>query len=290
MASLIRRWHPTGSYSSRGGSGVRLVVLHTSAGAHPNSNLGPFIQGNNGVSYHVSFDNVTGGQAAPECYEYVTRGNKAWANCDHNAHAITGCFCTDAAGGSGWSRSQWLAQDRALWNAAKWVREECDYFGIPLVELTPSQAQGGGRGICQHMDLGGSGCGHADCGNGFPMDELIKRAKGGAGSAAPEPKPPFNVGAREDDLMGMMTGGTATVSVVNDVGHIRLTADPGWEGVDSIAIRVAIHKANTPNWPVTNVTLTPAAPRRDVPLHDGGTGDCVKLSVTGDHEVGYALL
>jgi len=264
MTDLIRLWHPTGSYSSRGGASVRIVVLHTSAGATPNKNLGPFIQGDNGVSYHVSFDNVTGGQAAPECWEYVTRGNKPWANCDLNSVSVTGCFCTDQQGGSGWSRSQWLAQDRALWNAAAWVREECQHFGIPIVALTPSQAQGGGRGVCQHMDLGGSGCGHADCGTGFPMDELIKRAKGGVG-ATPQPEPPPLL-LEEESLMQLVLGedGKAALPIPNHATHLRLVCAQGAH----VNVEWVNSTVSTKTYDLTGKK------RVDVPCGAGSNGSC----------------
>jgi len=225
--TLTREWHPSPSYSSRGGAGVRLIVVHTSAGATSNPNLANFLCGSNGVSYHISVDNVSGGQSAPFCYEYVTRGNKPWANCNYNGVSITGCFCTTPEGGAGWSRDYWLsAQDRALWNMAAWVREESDYFGIPLVALSASQAQGSGRGVCQHADLGSNGCGHSDCGTGFPMDELIRRAKGGTPPPEPEPVQPLY---EEDMAMQVVLGedNKASIVIPYGVSHLRLACSQG---------------------------------------------------------------
>jgi hypothetical protein len=71
-----------------------------------------------------------------------------------------------------------------LRNCADWVREECDHYDIPITKLSASAAQGSGRGVCQHADLGAAGGGHWDCGDGFPIDDVLEMARGGAGVAA----------------------------------------------------------------------------------------------------------
>ena len=69
-------------------------------------------------------------------------------------------------------------------NAAAWVKEEAKHYGIPITALNDNQAQGNGRGVCEHINLGSGGGGHVDCGNGFPMDYVINAAKGQAPAAA----------------------------------------------------------------------------------------------------------
>jgi len=172
---------PSPCYHSRGGRTPYLIVLHTAEGATTIESLGNFFaNGNNQVSSHTGADDkkaVIG--------EYVTRGNAAWTQAAWNEEAVALELC----GFASWSRSNWLNNHgNMLDNAAAWVREEADRYGIPLVALSSGQAQGGSRGVCQHVNLGSSGGGHVDCGSGFPMDELIKRAKGGGASAA-EPGP-----------------------------------------------------------------------------------------------------
>ena len=73
-----------------------------------------------------------------------------------------------------------------LANTAQWIAEEARYFGIPLVRLSASQAQSGHAGVCQHVDLGSAGGGHWDCGPGFPMDDVIAMAGGGAPTTSEE--------------------------------------------------------------------------------------------------------
>jgi hypothetical protein len=66
-----------------------------------------------------------------------------------------------------------------LANLAAWIAEEAAYFGIPIVALTPDQAQDpAARGVCQHVDLGSMGGGHVDCGDAFPLDHVLEMAKG----------------------------------------------------------------------------------------------------------------
>jgi len=100
-----------------------------------------------------------------------------------------------------------------LANCAAWIAEEAAAFGLPITRLTPSQAQGSGRGVCQHVDLGARGGGHHDCGAGFPMDYVLNLARGGGG----QPTPP-----KEEDIVAISTG-------VNSAGalHVFVEAKDG---------------------------------------------------------------
>ena len=75
-------------------------------------------------------------------------------------------------------------------NAARWIAEESKALSIPIVALTPAQAQGSGRGVCQHADLGAGGGGHHDCGPGFPMDYVLQLARSGGGPSLAAPRGP----------------------------------------------------------------------------------------------------
>jgi len=169
--ALTRVWIPSPNYSSRGGASVRLIVLHTAEGARTIESLGSFFQGNVSASSHVGADdkvNTVG--------EYVKRGNKAWTQAEFNPVAVSMELCAFAA----WSTDEWNRHPNMLDNCAKWIAEESAQFGIPITRLSPSQAQGSGRGVCQHSDLGTRGGGHHDCGPGFPMDYVLTLAAGGA--------------------------------------------------------------------------------------------------------------
>jgi hypothetical protein len=120
---------------------------------------------------------------------YVKRGNKAWTQANYNPVAVSLELC----GFASWSTSQWKNDHHTmLENCAAWIREEADYYGIAITRLTASQAQGSGRGVCQHVDLGAGGGNHHDCGAGFPMDYVLDLARGGS-SSLPTPPEEANV-------------------------------------------------------------------------------------------------
>jgi Putative peptidoglycan binding domain len=178
--SLTRVPMPSPCYSSRGGAGVRLLVIHTAEGARTIESLGNFFaNASNEVSSHAGADDK-----ANTVGIYVERPNKAWTAANYNPMATQIELCAFAA----WSTAEWDQHPNILDNCAKWLAEEAAAFGIPLHRLSPAEAQGSGKGVCQHIDLGSGGGGHVDCGNGFPMDRVIQMA-GGAEVAPPTPQP-----------------------------------------------------------------------------------------------------
>ena len=134
--------------------------------------------------------------------EYVKRGNKAWTQANANPVAVAAELCTPAGAATGWTRDYWLNKQKVMLdNAADWVAEEAAAFGIPLVGLSPAQAQGSGRGVCQHMDLGSWGGGHHDCGKGFPLDYVLSKA-GGSSPAKPPEQPAASAPPLHVDYFG----------------------------------------------------------------------------------------
>jgi N-acetylmuramoyl-L-alanine amidase len=166
--ALKRVWIASPNYSSRGGSKVRLIVLHTAEGARTYQSLGSFFgKSSSGVSSHVGIDDTLNTVG-----EYVVRGNKAWTQGNANPVAVSAELCAFTA----WSAAEWDRHPTMLSNAAAWIAEEAKAFGIPIVRLTPAEAQGSGRGVCQHVDLGRWGGGHVDCGSNFPMTRVLNVA------------------------------------------------------------------------------------------------------------------
>lgn len=166
---LTRKAMPSPNYSTRGGASVRLIVIHTAEGALTIEALGNFFEDPNAeASSHVGIDDTPGVVG-----EYVKRGNKAWTAKNANPVAVQAELC----GFAGWSLKTWEAHPTMLENCARWIAEEAAAFDLPLTKLTPSQAQGSGRGVCQHDDLGSWGGGHWDCGGSFPIDDVLSRAK-----------------------------------------------------------------------------------------------------------------
>jgi len=174
VAALKRKWMPSPNKSSRGGAKVRLIVVHTAEGATTIESLGSFFANpSSDVSSHVGIDDKAG-----TIGEYVKRGDKAWTAMNANPVAVQAELC----GFASWSKDTWQKKHATMLdNAARWVAEESKHYGIPITELTPSQAQGSGRGVCQHVDLGSWGGGHHDCGNGFPMGAVLDAARRYAG-------------------------------------------------------------------------------------------------------------
>jgi N-acetylmuramoyl-L-alanine amidase-like protein len=190
--ALTRKWMPSPNYSSRGGSSVRLIVIHSTEGATTIEALGNwFANPSAQVSSHTGIDDVNNNVVG----EYVKPPNKAWTAGNANPYAIQTELCCPSGASANWSRQTWLNHENMLRKCADWVREESQRYGIPLTALTPSQAQGSGHGVCEHKDLGAMGGGHYDCGNGFPMDEIIRMAKGGQ---QPQPEPAKEI---EDEEM-----------------------------------------------------------------------------------------
>src|SRR6478735_220732 len=168
---LLRKPNPSPNYSPRYGAKPRMLVLHTAEGAQTIEALGEFFSHRSSkVSSHVGADNkkLTIG-------EYVKGGYSAWTVGAANPVSLSIEMCAFAS----WTTAQWMAKPNLLENCAMWIAEECATHDIPIVKLTPHQAQTSGRGVCQHRDLGVWGGGHHDCGNGFPMDHVLQLAKGG---------------------------------------------------------------------------------------------------------------
>lgn len=175
--ALTRVWIPSPNYSN--GSTKRLLVLHTTEGfTGPNGayDCAKYFQGNVGASSQVCIDNNRG-----KVWECVGPTYGSWTQCQYNSVSVSAEQC----GYASYSREKWLNEfSNLLHNTADWLAEESKRFGIPLVKLSPSSAQGGGKGICYHSDLGSAGCGHSDPGNGYPIDKVIEWAKGGTSSPA----------------------------------------------------------------------------------------------------------
>lgn len=154
-----------------------MIVLHTAEGARTIESLGNFFGSSSaGVSSQVGTDDTPNTVG-----EYVRREYKSWTQGNFNPV----CTSNELCGFASWSRDEWMNNHHTmLENTAKWIAEEAAHFGIPIRALSEAEAQGGGSGVCQHIDLGAAGGGHVDCGSGFPYEYVLDMAKGGV---TPEP-------------------------------------------------------------------------------------------------------
>lgn len=206
---LTRVAMPSPFFGSRGSSSVRLIVLHATEGAQTIEALGSWFQNPSArVSSHTGIDNAQAGRIG----EYVQRSGSAWTAASANPVSIQTELCTPSGASAGWSVADWNARPVMLANTAAWIAEEAAFYGIPIVRLTPSQAQSGGRGVCQHSDLGAWGGNHSDLGPNFPIDQVIAQAAGGS---APAPAPPTPTPSTTGDnmiLVDPVSGGTWCVA------------------------------------------------------------------------------
>jgi len=183
--TLQRIAYPSPNYSSRWDV-PRLIVLHTAEGARDIASLGAWF-GNpaNEVSSHVGIDDTPNTVG-----EYVLAPDgAAWTQAEYNGVAVSAELCGFAA----WTAADWTVHDAMITNAGLWVGEEAARFGIPLTILTAAQAQSGGAGVCQHIDLGAGGGGHVDCDYGsgnFPIGRVLEIAGGAPVAPGPGPTPP----------------------------------------------------------------------------------------------------
>jgi hypothetical protein len=218
--ALRRVWIPSRNYSSRGGAGVRLVVIHTAEGARTYQSLGSFFQGNVAASSQVGIDDTPG-----TIGEYVRRSDKSWTQAEFNPVSTSVELCAFAR----WDRAEWNRHPAMLRNVADWIAEECRHFGIPIVKLSAAQAQGSGRGVCGHVELGARGGGHWDPGPGFPWSDVIAMAKGGGGTVVPPTPEVFDMVAAEVADNGMLH----VFSVSADGSALNYTWQPkpgSWNG------------------------------------------------------------
>jgi hypothetical protein len=182
--AVTRAWWPSQHYNS-GGQSARVIAFHTTEGSTTAESLRNWLTNpSSKVSYHFAADMSHGENWVAN---FVRTGDRAWAQASFNGAAISIAFCTPSGAASGWSRATWLSKGAMLTAAGRLAGELARQFNVPLTQLTNSQAQGSAKGLCEHKNFGSGGGNHHDCGSGFPMDEIIRIAKGGGAPSAPTP-------------------------------------------------------------------------------------------------------
>lgn len=157
--------------SSRYSAKVIWVVVHTAEGATRASDLRAFFEGSTDSSCHAIADDTT------LLDNLVPYDRAAWTILNGNSRSDNLELC----GFASWPRTEWLAHDGMLTNAATWIRNRCQARGIPIRKLDPAAVARGESGVIGHWDYTrGTGNGtHWDPGPNFPWDVVINRAQGG---------------------------------------------------------------------------------------------------------------
>lgn len=89
----------------------------------------------------------------------------------------------EVAGYAKWTRDQWYqnapgALDKLVAVLSHWS----DAYGIPLRHVDAEGLRRGDMGVTTHADVTrafSGGAGHTDPGKGFPLDDVLERARGG---------------------------------------------------------------------------------------------------------------
>jgi hypothetical protein len=175
-----------------------LLVVHTAEGSRTIESLGAwFANGDNEVSSQVGVDDKPG-----VIGEYVRHDLAAWCAAVFNGAGEHVELC----GFAEWDPAEWARHPAMLDNLARWLAEESARYSIPLVKLDAGAAQGSGRGVCAHADLGEDGGNHWDPGPAFPWADVIALANEYAGGApAPTKRKGRNMIASTDTGEGYWT-------------------------------------------------------------------------------------
>lgn len=149
--------HIVSHRSSREGARVHLLVLHTTEGSGSLETLGSIFDNEEASSHYGSDEQGRIGRFVPDA-------EKAWTQCNFNPV----CLSLEQIGFAAFTRAQWFGRHAQLEAAAKFLQYGHVNFGVPIRK---GKVSGGGvvrDGVVQHKDLGIIGCGHSDCGPGYP--------------------------------------------------------------------------------------------------------------------------
>lgn len=169
--------------SDRGGAEPIWVVLHSAEGIRKAVDLRAFLDDNPQASAHSAIDSIA-------IIPMVPRARASWTLGSGNRLSMNTEMCVFAE----MTREQWLATGtitfynqglkrnvtvdnprQIIRNAAKWAREECDYWDIPKRFLTIEECARGMSGIIDHRTYNKAynAGDHWDVGYNFPVDVFM---------------------------------------------------------------------------------------------------------------------
>lgn len=154
--------------SSRGGVKPRLIVVHITVShnrpgmADIDAILDFFGNLSTQASSHIVND------AEGHDARCVPDEAKAWTQAAYNPMSLS----IEQIEYADKPRERWLKENGPqLENTALWIAAWSVKYGIPIRHSTT-------KGVCQHRELGAAGGGHTDCGDGYPLDFVLDRARG----------------------------------------------------------------------------------------------------------------
>lgn len=156
--NFSRRIHP-----------IRLIVIHDTEG-HNYQGVSDiravgelFSHRSTDASAHVCTD------AEGQSGRFVADRYSAWEVCAYNSWAV-GIEQVGFASQSHWPEAQ-------LKETARWVARFSKIHSIPIQRGRVSGGNVLRAGVVRHMDLGSTGCGHSDPGNGYPLHLMMRHAR-----------------------------------------------------------------------------------------------------------------
>ena len=165
--------HLTPHQSSREGARIHGLVLHTTEGSdNPSADadlkqLGSIFDGEE-ASAHLGV-NVKG-----RFGRYVEDGQKAWAVCNFNSVTLS----LEQIAFAAYDKATWFKERHdQLHGAAEFLAYGHIHYGVPLEKGECANGAITRAGVFQHKDLGISGSGHSDCGDGYPEGYVILLAR-----------------------------------------------------------------------------------------------------------------
>ena len=186
MATIRELWIPSQHHSSGRGAYLK-GAFHSTEGAQKIRDLGAWFQNPAaGCSSHHGSDNFERGLFGA----YVYENQSAWTQGNMNGVCLSLEQCTPSGAAGSWSRDTWLSKTILIDNAAEWMRYMAEKYKLPYTWLSGSAATDSwSKGFVEHVNFGSYGSGHVDCGNGFPNDVVMNKAKalGSGGGTTPTP-------------------------------------------------------------------------------------------------------
>jgi hypothetical protein len=155
------------NYSSRNGSPIEGIAIHTTEGGTLSSVHGMFCDSATQASSTIGVD-------ARRCEVWVPATKKAWTMGDYEINART--LNIENIGFAGWPTKAWHEEQVKI--NGRWIAYWSLRFRLPVqrgdIDMVEGQARIVKKGVLRHKDLTDAGVGsHVDPGS-FPVEEALE--------------------------------------------------------------------------------------------------------------------